>query len=105
MGKIWLTVGFLVEDCCKCGITFAMTEDYATKRKNDHKSFYCPNGHAQYYTRKSDAEKLKDQLVHCQLDRDFWIDGHDREKNGRKTAERSRSALRGVITKMKGKVK
>ena len=99
--KIYLSSEFEVETCCNCGTVFAVPKEYATRRKNDHKSFHCPNGHSQYYSAKSDKEKLQDQLEHCRLDRDFWQDGHDAEKNKRQAVERSRSSLRGVITKMK----
>ena len=104
MTKVWLTSEFEVETCCNCGIAFAMPGDYANKKKKNHKTFHCPNGHPQHYTRQSDEEKLQVQLKHCRLDRDFWIEGHKKEQTKRKAVERSRSSLKGVITKMKGTV-
>lgn len=44
------TVQFFVEDCCNCGIPFAMTQEFKNKRVHDGKNFYCPNGHSQCYT-------------------------------------------------------
>lgn len=46
--------------CVNCGVIFAMTDDYLEMRKKDRKSFYCPNGHTQSYTGKTDKEKLAD---------------------------------------------
>lgn len=53
---------FVTEQCCHCGISFAMTADLYRRRLNDHNKFYCPNGHAQHYSGKTEAQKLRDQL-------------------------------------------
>lgn len=48
--------------CCECGMLFAMHNEFKRKRLEDHKSFYCPAGHSQYFTGKSEAEKLREEL-------------------------------------------
>lgn len=62
MKILTLPVGerLVTETCCSCGVLFAMVEDFYDHRRADHKSFYCPNGHGQSYTGKTDAQKLKD---------------------------------------------
>ncbi len=50
-----------VVNCCKCFIDFAMPAEFVARRKNDHETWYCPAGHAQSWTGKSDADKLKDE--------------------------------------------
>lgn len=56
-------VGVLqIETCCNCGISFAMAVDFYNMRREDHGTFYCPKGHPQFYTGKSDSEKLKDEI-------------------------------------------
>ncbi len=59
---------FETETCCNCGMQFAMTTDYYNRRRKDRKSFYCPAGHAQYYTGKTEEQKLRDKLNKAQLD-------------------------------------
>ena len=99
--QIYLSSQFVIHNCLTCNLTWAMTRDYDEARLKDHKSFYCPNGHAQQYLIKSDEEKLKEQLKHCRADRDFWEDGHDTAVERQAALKRSRSSLRGVITRMK----
>lgn len=53
---------FEVEQCCNCGMSFAMTVDFQRRRRQDRQTFYCPAGHAQHYTGKTEAQKLKDEL-------------------------------------------
>ena len=54
------------EECCNCGMVFAMTQDFKKRRLKDRKSFYCPSGHHQYYTGETEVSKLKRKLDHAQ---------------------------------------
>jgi len=62
MAKFVEGVYFEVEVCCKCGQPFAMTSDFKERRLNDHKYFYCPSGHRQYYVGKTKEQRLKERL-------------------------------------------
>jgi hypothetical protein len=95
-------------ECASCGVVFGMTADFTQRRRDDHKTFHCPNGHHQYFYGETEAERLKREL---QVERDRVA----REKHGREQAEaRVRDArletehierrLRGtksVVTRMK----
>ncbi len=63
-------IDFVTEHCCNCGMAFGMTKIFQNKRLNDHKSFYCPAGHGQRYTGKSDAQEAREELerVRSQLE-------------------------------------
>ncbi len=63
MSKFVDGIEFVTVECCNCGMPFAMTRDFKRRRLDDHKLFHCPAGHSQYYTGKSEAEKLKEQLA------------------------------------------
>lgn len=58
IGEQWL----VTEQCCNCGMLFAMSADYQKRRRDDHGSFYCPAGHGQHYTGKTEEQKLKEEL-------------------------------------------
>jgi len=58
-----LSISLKTIECCECSITFAVTSFFYDNRKNSHKEFYCPNGHAQYFAGKSDVEKLREKLA------------------------------------------
>src|SRR4051812_4959444 len=51
--------------CCHagCGIVFAIPEYWQVKRRKDHTSWYCPNGHSQSYQGQTEEEKLRGQLA------------------------------------------
>ncbi|HET9678959.1 MAG TPA: helix-turn-helix transcriptional regulator [Gammaproteobacteria bacterium] len=58
---------FVTENCCTCGIQFAMTDAFHKRRLDDKKIFYCPSGHAQHYTGKSEEQRLREQLKQQQI--------------------------------------
>lgn len=45
--------------CANCGIMFGITADFEQRRRDDHESFYCPNGHSNVYRGENETEKAK----------------------------------------------
>lgn len=68
--------------CFECGILFGMPDHYQIKRREDKKTFYCPNGHGQAYF-ESTADKIRrecDGLKQQLAQKDDEIAGWKREK-------------------------
>lgn len=42
-----------------CGVPFALHDEFIRQRREDHKTWYCPNGHPRYYPRENETEKAK----------------------------------------------
>lgn len=59
--------------CSACGIAFAVPENWFRARKNDHKTWWCPNGDRQHFPGKTEADKLRERLEQekrcCELNR------------------------------------
>ena len=83
--------------CCRCGCVFGMSEKHQQERRDDHRSFYCPNGHSNYYPSESREERLERQLRAANSQRTHLSDQLQAEK-------RSAAALRGHITRMKKRI-
>ncbi|MFL6728077.1 MAG: hypothetical protein ACJ8FS_16415 [Sphingomicrobium sp.] len=61
---IKVAVEMVIEECCNCGVMFAMTKDFKNEKlkyRNDHnrRGFYCPNGHVQFYLGETEEQRLK----------------------------------------------
>lgn len=56
------SIDFVQEHCCTCGIPFFIPTYHKKRLLNSQEWFYCPNGHQQHYTGKTEAQKLKEQL-------------------------------------------
>lgn len=74
------TVTMVWEDCCFCGIAFGMTKDFEQRRREDHQSFYCPNGHGQSYRGKTAQQKRIDQLKRQVAHQSEWNEELIRER-------------------------
>lgn len=94
----------IVIDCAKCHMTFGIPDRFQKDRRNDHATFYCPAGHDNYYPGKSEAEKLREQLDRTK--KSLEIEHQLREGAQRRAdaAQRSLSATKGVVTKMKRRI-
>lgn len=93
---------FTVYNCCTpgCGVAFALNDTFVAHRRDDRKSWYCPNGHSQWFpgeTASDKAQRLAGQL--------------DMERTRRQQAERaadyavrSRKAVSTRLKKVKHRV-
>jgi hypothetical protein len=90
------TVTFVTEDCCECGVPFAMTKEFKDRKVNDHSRFFCPSGHGQSYVGKTEEERLRERLERVQIERD-----HAREETRR--ARAVAAAAKGQATKARNR--
>lgn len=97
--RVPVSIDLVTEDCCNCHVLFAFPEDLKRKRLEDGSTFYCPNGHAQHYTGETMEQmrkRLEREAANAKADRDWY------EEQLRGT-ERSRNALRGVVTRQRNR--
>jgi hypothetical protein len=92
-----------VEECCSCGIRFAMPQDFMRQRRVDKAGFYCPNGHSQRYT-VGEVERLRDELTR-EKQRTEQAQAEARHQRERiEQRDRRISAMKGVATKMRKRI-
>lgn len=91
-------------DCPQCHMEFGIPRNFEKRRRDDHKSFYCPQGHTQYFPEKSEAEKLKEQLETARNSEEFWRVRSKREEEAKELARRQRDAYKGHTTRLKRRV-
>lgn len=94
---------FVVTTCHKCGIRSGLPQDFYLRLQETKDTFYCPNGHAAVF-RNSRADDLETKLIAERARSDRLKAAADYEYRQRKSIERSRSALKGQVTKVKNRV-
>lgn len=106
-----MSVAFQIEEnftsvgpCATCGIIMVLPASYARKRRADHESFYCPNGHRQHFPQESEAEKLKKLLETERRWRTSSQDAHQKTRERLELEQRRSAAARGQVTKIKKRV-
>jgi len=94
-----VTIKMAVHECIECGVPFAMPQELDNRYRENHQIFFCPNGHQQHYTGKSEAEKLRDQLAR-ERERVAWAMRDADEERARYEAEKRRhAATKGQLTR------
>ena len=102
---------FTVVHCWNCGVPFGITDDFERRRRQDHQGFACPTGHWNYYSQKSEAEELKEQIA--AKDREIAAQRSRVEAEQKRVTEaraqrdavqRSLSATKAVVTRTKKKI-
>jgi len=95
---IWIDkVSFGQITCYKCGIIFLVPVQWQAQRLEDHKTFYCPNGHNQYFSGKDEAQKLRDQKRRLLNERD---EAWERAKHCRHRF----NGLKGYVSRLKRQI-
>lgn len=60
MSQITQLEFFNVLHCANCGVGFAISTEYEDKRRADRRTFYCPNGHSQWFPGKTDKKVIEE---------------------------------------------
>ncbi len=96
-------VEMTVTECPECGMSFAVTKRFEARRRNDHMTFCCPQGHPQSYQGETKEEKLRQNLKvakeNLQWHREVKNNLYEREDY----ANRRIAALKGHITRLKNR--
>lgn len=94
--------------CCTCGVPFGLDRRHWEDRQGDGKSFYCPNGHSQYFTRREKLEKELRNAQHeiklAKEDVAYWQDEANAQAKSATLAKRRTAAAKGQLTKLRNKV-
>lgn len=91
-------------ECAKCGLLFSLTQNFCDRRHKDHKPFYCPNNHYNYWPQESDEEKLKKEKA--ALVRELQAEKNHKNfyKEEAKQQRRSAGAFKGQVTRIKNRI-
>lgn len=106
MATIAHTSTLVVTDCCVCGCLFGLPEQMNQEAIRTGRSFFCPNGHSQSYTRttKAELEEAKAKLGRMKKSLALAERLEQEAREQQRAAERKAAAARGQVTKLKRKV-
>jgi hypothetical protein len=89
--------------CGECGICFGVPSRLAKVKRDNAGSLWCPNGHSLIF-KKSRADELAEELSRVRQRLAEKEDDLRYQGGVREAAERSASAMRGQVTKLKKRV-
>lgn len=86
---------------CSCGISHAMPSIYVNERRADHKSFYCPNGHAQHFPSQTQEEQLRKCLANANKEIEYQRERASTANANAKHFEARANGYKGQAAKLK----
>lgn len=92
--------------CYKCEVRFGLNSAYyeGAKQAGPRHSWFCPNGHEQHFAYgPSETEKLRKDLETQKQQNAMWAETANEQRQRAEAAERSASAQRGVVTRLKNR--
>ena len=87
-------------ECCSCSMLFALPEEFAQRRRRDHEWWYCPQGHRQHWSQKSDVELERTRRIRAEQGESQALEREHIAIQQRETARRSAAAIKGHRTKI-----
>ena len=98
-------VDLVVETCCSCAMPFAMPSDFQARLLEKRgQEFYCPAGHKQWYTGKTEAQKERERADQMERQARLARQSEEFYRNQAVAARRSAAAHRGQVTRIRNLV-
>lgn len=104
---ITVTTQLEVETCISCGVAFGVPPDWKSQRRQDKRTFYCPNGHPMVYTKNpkdTEIATLKAKLDMVEREKRWAESDRDGYRKDRDRLKHKLAATKGVLTRTKRRV-
>lgn len=103
---ITVQTAFVTHTCAthSCGVTFAVEEGFDSRRRGDHRNFYCPNGHSLSYQGKTELQKERERAERLQRQVEAREADIRLEQRRLASERRAHAATKGQLTKTKKRV-
>lgn len=91
------TITLELRQCKDCGVSFGLSSQFVETRRDDHRTWYCPNGHGWCYKAESDIERERQRRISAEARAAQAEDRVD-------ILKRQRAAAKGQLTKLRNRI-
>ncbi|MDN5726081.1 MAG: hypothetical protein L0G99_09160 [Propionibacteriales bacterium] len=88
---------FVIITCCRCYFEFGMPETMYERVTKNHSDWYCPNGHAQHFTGKTEEERLREEVTFQRGRAKSWQDQATQNEARRRAEKAAKTRIRNRI--------
>lgn len=89
--------------CANCGVVFGIEEGHVKRLRSNGATFYCPNGHSNWYG-ESAATKLAKQLAEAEKKANLYQGYYQAEQSDHEYTRNRLNGTKGALTKLKKRV-
>lgn len=90
-------------DCANCGILFGIPVEFANRRRNDGRDFYCPNGHPLAWS-DTEVKRLRRKLENAQTEINWQRDMRQAAEADAAHQRRMAGVAKGKLTRMRNRI-
>lgn len=83
--------------CADCGMPFGIDKEFEDRRREDHRTFYCPNGHPQSYGQRTEAEREKSRRINAEAELEHAREQRDYQKKQAASAKGQKTRIMNLI--------
>ena len=106
MATLTFTLTMTAVDCPRvgCGVVFGIDQRFERRRREDHATFYCPNGHSMSYSDRTEAEEQKVRADRAESQLRSARASAQAARDQADAATRSAAAYKGRVTRIRNMV-
>ena len=93
-----------ITTCAGCGMAFGVTKDFERRRRDDHKTFYCPSGCHNWYSQDNETEAAKKELEREKRYNASLLSQLDQERAEVQMAKKAASVAKGQLTRERNRI-
>lgn len=93
-----VSVALVTETCFRCGVVFAMAQEFRQQRVKDKQTFYCPAGHGQHYT-ENEEDRLRALLQQTEQRLNSYREYADNLADNLNAEKKGHASTKGQLTK------
>ena len=94
----------VVLDCCECHVDFGVERSMYNHLRRSHESFWCPSGHRQWFTGRSDIEQARKDAADALSDAAYWKSREAEARRREESARHRERAQKAAKTRLKNRV-
>lgn len=90
--------------CGSCGVVFGLGQTFIDIRQDDHRTWYCPNGHPRFYPADNKAERLAKENERLKTQNRIARESERFHREQAAHERRSAAAVRGHLTRLRKRI-
>jgi len=94
----------VIKECITCGVNYGLGTNFVKDRRQDHGSWYCPNGHGHHFPQDNEAEQLRKQVKSLETRERIARDSERFHREQAAHERRSAAATRGHLTRLRKRI-
>lgn len=87
-----------------CGLQFGLPDMFVARRREDQKTWYCPNGHSRWFPGETEEQRLAKRAARLERQLANYDEDLRAERASHQVTKNQRRAAKGQLTKTRRRI-